>query len=44
MFPEKAADAAANPVLRNGVREMLTVSLDKTLPGMLRHQPREAAR
>ena len=36
MFPEKAADAATNPVLRDGVREMLTMSLDKTLPGMLR--------
>ena len=44
MFPEKAADAAANPVLRDGVRQMLTVSLDRTLPGMLRPQSREAAR
>jgi hypothetical protein len=44
MFPEKAADAAASPVLRDGVREMLTISLDKTLPGMLRRQSREAAR
>jgi len=44
MFPEKAADAAASPVLRDGVREMLTISLDRTLPGMLRRQPREAAR
>jgi hypothetical protein len=38
MFPEKAADAAANPVLRDGVREMLTMSLDRTLPGILRRQ------
>jgi hypothetical protein len=44
MFPEKAADAATSPVLRDGVRAMLTTSLDKTLPGMLRRQPREAAR
>jgi hypothetical protein len=44
MFPEKAADAAASPVLRDGVREMLRLSLDKTLPGMLRPQSREAAR
>ena len=44
MFPEKAADAVANPVLRDGVREMLTMSLDKTLPGVLRRQSGEAAR
>jgi hypothetical protein len=44
MFPVKATDAAASPVLRDGVREMLTVSLDRTLPGMLRVQSREAAR
>jgi hypothetical protein len=44
MFPEKAADAVANPVLRDGVREMLTMSLDKTLPGVLRRQAGEAAR
>jgi hypothetical protein len=36
MFPDKPADAAANPVLRDGVRAMLTASLDKTLPPMLR--------
>jgi len=41
MFPEKAADAAASAVLRDGVREMLTISLDRTLPGMLRPQSRE---
>lgn len=44
MFPEKAADAAASRVLRDGVREMLTISLDRTLPGMLRPQSPEAAR
>ena len=36
MFPERPADAAANPVLRDGVRAMLIASLDKTLPAMLR--------
>jgi hypothetical protein len=36
MFPNKPADAAANLVLRDGVRAMLTASLDKTLPPMLR--------
>lgn len=35
MFPDKPADAATNPVLRDGVRAMLAASLDKTLPGML---------
>ena len=35
MFPGKPADAIANPVLRDGVREMLTASLDKTLPALL---------
>ena len=44
MFPEKAADAAKSPVLRDGVRQMLTISLDRTLPGMLRPQSREAER
>lgn len=44
MFPEKAGDAATSQVLRDGVREMLTISLDRTLPGMLRPQSREAAR
>jgi hypothetical protein len=44
MFPEKPADAAANPVLRDGVRAMLTASLDKTLPALLRRQAQEAAR
>jgi len=44
MFPDKPADAAANPVLRDGVRAMLAASLDKTLPGMLRRPAQEAAR
>jgi hypothetical protein len=35
MFPEKPADAANNPVLRDGVRTMLMKSLDKTLPALL---------
>ncbi|MET4386911.1 hypothetical protein ABIB73_002660 [Bradyrhizobium sp. F1.4.3] len=35
MFPEKPADAVNNPVLRDGVRTMLTKSLDKTLPALL---------
>lgn len=35
MFPDRPADAAANPVLRDGVRAMLTASLDKTLPALL---------
>jgi hypothetical protein len=41
MFPDKPADAAANPVLRDGVRAMLTASLDKTLPAMLRQSAKE---
>jgi len=44
MFPEKAAEVVNNPVLREGVRTMLTKSLDKTLPSLLQHpaqtQPR----
>jgi len=35
MFPGKPTDAVTNPVLRDGVREMLTASLDKTLPALL---------
>lgn len=35
-FPDKPADAARNPVLRDGVRALLTQSLDNTLPAMLR--------
>lgn len=37
MFPEKPADVVNNPALRDGVRAMLTASLDKTLPPLLRH-------
>jgi hypothetical protein len=42
MFPEKPGDAVNNPVLRDGVRAMLTKSLDKTLPALLQRssQPR----
>lgn len=36
VFPEKPADVVNNPVLREGVRTMLTKSLDKTLPSLLR--------
>lgn len=36
MFPEKPADAARNPVLRDGVRALLTQSLDNTLPALLK--------
>jgi hypothetical protein len=43
IFPDKPADAATNPVLRDGVRTMLTASLDKTLPALLRRLA-EAAR
>jgi hypothetical protein len=42
MFPEKPADVVNNPVLRDGVRAMLTASLDKTLPPLLRHQGQPA--
>jgi hypothetical protein len=34
-FPSTPAEAAGNPALRDGVRALLTTSLDKTLPGML---------
>jgi hypothetical protein len=44
MFPDKPADAAANPVLRDGVRAMLTASLDKTLPALLRRPAQGTAR
>jgi hypothetical protein len=44
MFPEKAAEVVNNTVLREGVRTMLTKSLDKTLPSLLQRpaqtQPR----
>ena len=35
-FPASPAEAVANPTLREGVRALLTASLDKTLPAMLR--------
>jgi hypothetical protein len=35
-FPDKPADVARNPILRDGVRALLTQSLDNTLPAMLR--------
>lgn len=35
-FPDKPAEAARNPVFRDGVRDLLTQSLDNTLPAMLR--------
>lgn len=35
IFPESPADVVNNPTLREGVRTMLTKSLDKTLPSLL---------
>jgi hypothetical protein len=35
-FPDKPADVARYPMLRDGVRALLTQSLDNTLPAMLR--------
>jgi hypothetical protein len=35
-FPSAPEEAATNPALRDGVRALLTASLDNTLPGMLR--------
>lgn len=43
-FPTSRAEAVANPVLREGVRGLLTDSLDKTLPAMLRQSPNETPR
>jgi hypothetical protein len=37
-FPASRAEVAANPILRDGVRGLLTGSLDKTLPAMLRQR------
>ncbi len=37
-FPARPEDAADNPAFRDGVRAMLTESLDKTLPLMLGYQ------
>jgi hypothetical protein len=34
-FPDQPANVPNNPVLREGVRTLLTVSLDKTLPTLL---------
>lgn len=38
-FPTRPEDAAVNPALRDGVRAMLTESLDKTLPFLLGRRP-----
>jgi hypothetical protein len=38
-FPTRPEDAAGDLALRDGVRAMLTESLDKTLPYMLGHRP-----
>jgi hypothetical protein len=35
-FPSAPVEAVTNPTLRDGVRALLTASLDKTLPAMLR--------
>jgi hypothetical protein len=35
-FPASAAEAGANPAYRDGVRALLTSSLDRTLPEMLK--------
>jgi hypothetical protein len=35
LFPSAPPEAATNPVFRDGVRALLTASLDKTLPGLL---------
>lgn len=40
-FPASREEAVANPVLREGVRALLTESLDKTLPAMLGRSARE---
>jgi hypothetical protein len=44
LFPASRAEAVANPVLREGVRALLTASLDKTLPAMLRQSATETPR
>jgi len=43
-FPASRAEAIANPTLREGVRALLTASLDKTLPAMLRQSAKETPR
>jgi hypothetical protein len=35
LFPATPADAASNPAFREGIRSLLTTSLDRTLPGLL---------
>jgi hypothetical protein len=40
-FPASRAEAVGDPVLREGVRALLTASLDKTLPAMLRQSAKE---
>ena len=40
-FPASREEAVANPTLREGVRALLTASLDKTLPVMLRQSARQ---
>jgi hypothetical protein len=40
-FPASREEAVANPTLREGVRALLTASLDKTLPALLRQLARE---
>ena len=35
-FPAEPSDVSGNPVLRDGVRALLTSSLDMTLPAMLK--------
>jgi hypothetical protein len=40
-FPASRAEAVGDPLLREGVRALLTASLDKTLPAMLRQSAKE---
>jgi hypothetical protein len=42
-FPTSREEAVANPTLRDGVRALLTASLDKTLPVMLRQTTKETS-
>ncbi|WP_128930399.1 hypothetical protein [Bradyrhizobium zhanjiangense] len=44
MFPEKPADVVNNPVLREGVRTLLTKSLDETLPSLLQQPAQTPSR
>jgi hypothetical protein len=43
-FPASRAEAVANPTLREGVRALLTASLDRTLPTMLTQSAKEIPR